>query len=124
MARRLGNLLRQKRGATSRLSFARTLQLSYTFVRSLEEGVRFPSDEVLRAIAERLDLDENELVLAAYCDRSEALTRALRGRGLDVQDVGRAPEPPAPLPGDAEARSKKASPLAEEGDETFQQFSS
>lgn len=81
---RFGKILRRTRGPESRLSFARRLKLSYTFVRAMEDGLRFPSDVVLETIAERLNLDVDDLVLAAYCDRSPALATALRERGLDL----------------------------------------
>ena len=79
---RFGQILRRARGHESRLSFSRRLELSYTFVRSMEDGSRFPSDFVLETIAQRLNLDPDDLLLAAYCDRSPALATALRGRGI------------------------------------------
>ena len=84
MQTRFGHILRQTRGKESRLSFSRRLELSYTFVRSMEEGTRFPSDSVLHEIAAKLSLDPDELLLAAYCDRSPALTDALARRGVSV----------------------------------------
>lgn len=84
MTGKLGTILRRKRGNASRLSFARKLQLSYTFVRALEEGIRLPSDEVLMEIAEALDLDFRQLILAAYCDRSPTLEETLRGCGVEI----------------------------------------
>ena len=48
---RLGTILRTVRGSESRVQFARRLELSYTFVRALEHGQRFPSDPVLKRIA-------------------------------------------------------------------------
>ncbi len=79
---RLGKLLRARRGNESRLSFVKKLRLSYTFVRSIEEGLRLPSDQIVAQIAECLDLDPEELLIAAYCDRSEPLAKALAHRGV------------------------------------------
>lgn len=79
---RLGEILRKARGDQSRVQFARKLKLSYTFVRAMEHGLRFPSDKVLREIAERLELDPDELILAAYADRSPMLARVLEKRGI------------------------------------------
>ena len=92
---RLGRILRARRGAESRLSFVKKLRLSYTFVRSIEEGLRLPSDQIVAQIAECLDLDPEELLIAAYCDRSEPLARALARRG--VKDCAE-PEPDSALP--------------------------
>ena len=77
-----GSMLVAARGSESRSSFARRLKLSYTFVRAMESGARFPSDDVLLEIARQLHLDPEELLLAAHCDRSPALARALERRGL------------------------------------------
>ena len=57
MESRLGNIIRTCRGKESRLSFVKKLGLSYTFVRSLEEGLRLPSDDIIQRIADRLELD-------------------------------------------------------------------
>ena len=81
---RLGTILRTARGSESRVQFARRLELSYTFVRALEHGQRFPSDPVLKRIAEVLRLDSAELLLAAYCDRSPSLAAVLTSRGLTI----------------------------------------
>ena len=81
---RLGEILRESRGKESRVQFARKLGLSYTFVRAMEHGLRFPSDKVLTEIAQRLELDAEELLLAAYCDRSPALATVLAGRGIAI----------------------------------------
>lgn len=81
----LGDLIIQARGKESRVQFARRLGLSYTFTRALESGTRFPSDAVLAHIAKELGLELHKLVLAAYCARSQALTDALRHRGLGVE---------------------------------------
>lgn len=81
---RLGEILRNSRGKESRVQFARKLGLSYTFVRAMEHGLRYPSDKVLLDIAQRLDLDADELLLAAYCDRSTYLAKVLAGRGIQI----------------------------------------
>ena len=75
-------MLQARRGAASSLSFVKKLSLSYTFVRSMEEGLRLPSDEIVVRIAECLDISTEELLLAAYCDRSAALAAILQERGL------------------------------------------
>jgi len=92
---RLGKLLRARRGSESRLSFVKKLRLSYTFVRSIEEGLRLPSDQIVAQIAECLDLDTEELLIAAYCDRSEPLARALAKHGVPgaVPSVAPVPRP-------------------------------
>jgi len=97
---RLGKLLRARRGTESRLSFVKKLRLSYTFVRSIEEGIRLPSDQIVAQIAECLGLDRDELLIAAYCDRSEPLAKALARRG--VKDCLGTDEEDA-LPGDRPA---------------------
>ena len=94
---RLGAILRKARGKDSRVQFARKLELSYTFVRAMEHGLRFPSDKVLLEIADRLDEDAEELFLAAYCDRSPHLAGVLKGRGLAIPENDEE-EPKAPLP--------------------------
>ena len=81
---RLGEILRESRGKESRVQFARKLGLSYTFVRAMEHGLRFPSDKVLMEIAQRLELDSEKLLLAAYCDRSPLLAKVLAGRGIEI----------------------------------------
>ncbi len=95
MTGRLGKLLKARRGEASRLSFAKKLTLSYTFVRSLEEGLRLPSDGIVEQIADCLDLDADELLIATYCDRSQALARVLTERGVVEMDPM---EPPPALP--------------------------
>lgn len=77
MSNRLGKRLREARGDETRADFARRLSLSYTYVRALELGLRSPSDGVLAEITRKLGLDSGELILAAYCDRSERLTQVL-----------------------------------------------
>jgi transcriptional regulator with XRE-family HTH domain len=77
-------MLKQARGRESRVQFARRLGLSYTFVRAMEHGQRFPSDRVLMEIAERLDLDADDFLLAAWCDRSPGLDKVLRDRGVEL----------------------------------------
>lgn len=77
-------MLRKARGRESRVQFARRLGLSYTFVRAMEHGQRFPSDKVLMEIAQRLDLDSDNFLLAAWCDRSPGLDKVLRERGLEL----------------------------------------
>lgn len=86
--RRLGNMLKRARGRESRVQFARRLGLSYTFVRAMEHGQRFPSDRVLMEIAERLDLDADDFLLAAWCDRSPGLDKVLRDRGVELPSAG------------------------------------
>ena len=101
MNTRLGSLLRARRGTESRLSFVKKLRLSYTFVRSIEEGLRLPSDQIVAQIADSLDLDPEELLIAAYCDRSEPLARALARRGVAGSESGEVRPPLAPLPSQA-----------------------
>lgn len=101
---RLGEILRNSRGKESRVQFARKLGLSYTFVRAMEHGLRYPSDKVLADIAQRLDLDAEELLLAAYCDRSQALAKVLAGRGIAIA---------AHQPEGAPDESEEESPAAE-----------
>lgn len=75
-------MLKRARGRESRVQFARRLGLSYTFVRAMEHGQRFPSDKVLLEIAGRLEVEASELLLAAWCDRSPDLGKVLQDRGL------------------------------------------
>jgi transcriptional regulator with XRE-family HTH domain len=86
MMRRLANLIRVARGDESRVQFARRLGLSYTFVRAMEHGQRFPSDRVLMEIAQKLDLDSDDFLLAAWCDRSPGLDNVLLRRGVRLPD--------------------------------------
>lgn len=86
MNTRLGNILTGVRGSDTRANFARRLELSYTYVRALELGLRSPSDSVLVEIANKLKLDPGELIIAAYCDRSKRLTDALAERGVVKKD--------------------------------------
>ena len=81
---RLGAILKKARGKESRVQFARKLELSYTFVRAMEHGLRFPSDKVLLDIADRLGESSEELLLAAYCDRSPLLAEVLKARGIAI----------------------------------------
>ena len=67
------------RAGQSRLKFAKSLGLSYTFVREMELGNRLPSDDVLLALAARLQVDPRRLLICAYCDRSPMLRSVLRG---------------------------------------------
>jgi len=83
---RLGLILKRARGKQSRVQFARKLGLSYTFVRAMEHGLRFPSDKVLLEIAERLKVDPGDLLMAAYCDRSPQLAEVLEHRGLELPE--------------------------------------
>jgi transcriptional regulator with XRE-family HTH domain len=77
-----------------RSDFARLLGLSYTFVRCLERGERFPSDEVLLLLSQKLSLELDEIAIAAYCDRSRHLTSALQRRGVVADaEVSTANEP-------------------------------
>ncbi|HIG11669.1 MAG: helix-turn-helix transcriptional regulator [bacterium] len=85
---RLGSVLKNARGKESRAQFARKLELSYTFVRAMEHGLRFPSDKVLLDIADRLGENADELLLAAYCDRSPLLAEVLEARGVTIPPVG------------------------------------
>ncbi len=86
---RLGLILKQSRGKQSRVQFARKLGLSYTFVRAMEHGLRFPSDKVLLEMAERLQVDPGDLLLAAYCDRSPQLADELTRRGVELPEEDR-----------------------------------
>ena len=83
---RLGAILKNARGKESRVQFARKLELSYTFVRAMEHGLRFPSDKVLLEIADRLGENSEELLLAAYCDRSPLLAEVLSARGVAIPE--------------------------------------
>lgn len=83
---RLGSILNKARGKESRVQFARKLELSYTFVRAMEHGLRFPSDKVLLEIAQRLNENPENLLLAAYCDRSPLLADVLEGRGVAIPE--------------------------------------
>jgi transcriptional regulator with XRE-family HTH domain len=83
---RLGSILKKARGKESRVQFARKLELSYTFVRAMEHGLRFPSDKVLQEIAGRLGANPDELLLAAYCDRSLPLANVLGARGVLIPE--------------------------------------
>jgi transcriptional regulator with XRE-family HTH domain len=84
--RRLAALLKRARGSVGRVHFARQVGLSYTFVRAVEHGERYPSDKVLLEIAECLGEDPEELFLAVYCDRSPYLAQVLRGRGITLPE--------------------------------------
>lgn len=95
---RLGTILKRARGRESRVQFARRLGLSYTFVRAMEHGQRFPSDKVLLDIAGRLGLEPTEFLLAAWCDRSPDLDRVLRELGVHLPAAG---SPERPENGDA-----------------------
>lgn len=77
---RLGRILETWRGDTPRTELAEILGLSYTFVRSMERGQRFPSDPELKKIARKLGLSADDLIIAAYCDRSPLLASALQRR--------------------------------------------
>lgn len=83
---RLGSILKNARGKESRVQFARKLELSYTFVRAMEHGLRFPSDKVLLEIARRLNENPENLLLAAYCDRSPLLADVLCNRGVAIPE--------------------------------------
>lgn len=84
------------RGNESRVSFARRLGLSYTFVRAMEYGLRSPSDKVLVELAGRLEQDPAEFLIAAWCDRSPGLARVLQDRGIELPQ----PEEPEEVVGD------------------------
>ncbi len=92
---RLGRILKEARGGQSRVQFARHLGLSYTFVRAMEHGSRYPSDKVLLDIAERLGIESGKMILAAYCDRSPDLAEALRVRGAALPVGAEVPAPTA-----------------------------
>ncbi len=98
---RLGCILKNARGKESRVQFARKLELSYTFVRAMEHGLRFPSDKVLLEIAQRLNENPENLLLAAYCDRSPLLADVLEGRGVAIPE------------GEPEANTQAATPAAD-----------
>lgn len=80
MGKRLGRILKSWRGDTPLTELSEILGLSYTFVRSMETGERFPSDRELMKISRKLGLEADELIIAAYCDRSPALASALERR--------------------------------------------
>ncbi|MFT7669337.1 MAG: transcriptional regulator with XRE-family HTH domain [Planctomycetota bacterium] len=80
--------MKRARGKASRVQFARKLELSYTFVRAMEHGLRFPSDKVLLDIAECLGEDPGDLFLAAYCDRSTHLAGVLTSLGVKIPEGG------------------------------------
>ncbi len=110
----LSSILRGARGDDSRMSFAKRLGLSYTFVRSLEDGLRLPSDEVLTQIAANLGRSSDELLVAAYCDRSPMLSEALERLGFPLTElfaVETDQVPTAPLP--TSGPSSKSAPPAE-----------
>lgn len=93
---RLGAILKNARGKESRVQFARKLELSYTFVRAMEHGLRFPSDKVLLDISDRLGESSEELLLAAYCDRSPLLAEVLKARGIAIPAGGEEVLEPTP----------------------------
>lgn len=82
------------RGTRSLVAFAKSLGLSYTFVREMERGNRLPSDEVTLQLAERLQIDAGELSLLTYCDRSPMLAEHLQKLGV----AAAAPKPDPVLP--------------------------
>jgi len=106
---RLGAILKRARGKESRVQFARKLELSYTFVRAMEHGLRFPSDKVLMEIADRLGIDQEEMFLAAYCDRSPMLAQVLRDRGVTLPEGDGVPASEA----GAEPRAEQAAPAVQ-----------
>jgi transcriptional regulator with XRE-family HTH domain len=85
-----GRRLAAARGTSSRRKFAQQLGLSYTFVREMELGNRFPSDELVAQIAGQLHLDERRCLLEVYHDRSPALGAIFEHLGLvgEGQDGG------------------------------------
>jgi transcriptional regulator with XRE-family HTH domain len=109
---RLGAILKRARGKESRVQFARKLELSYTFVRAMEHGLRFPSDKVLLEIADRLGESSEELLLAAYCDRSPLLAGVLTARGIAVPPGGEEVLEPAPPAERTQPDSHQAMPPA------------
>ncbi len=80
--RRFGELLLEKRGGRSRAEFARELGLSYTFVREMEAGNRFPSEGTIPDLAAKLGVDGGYLALLVHCDRSPLLTDHLVNQGV------------------------------------------
>ncbi len=102
---RLGRILKEARAGQSRVQFARMLGLSYTFVRAMEHGSRFPSDKVLLDIAKRLGIESGMMILAAYADRSPTLVEALEVRGVSLPA-----EDPEILAREAEAEPAAALP--------------
>jgi transcriptional regulator with XRE-family HTH domain len=93
---RLGAVIRRVRGDEPRAKFARRLGLSYTFVRAMEAGFRLPSDKVLLDIANILERDASEFLLAAWCDRSPELGEVLLRLGVPVPEpLPEDPKPPA-----------------------------
>jgi transcriptional regulator with XRE-family HTH domain len=80
--RRFGELLLEKRGGRSRAEFARELGLSYTFVREMEAGNRFPSEGTIPDLASKLGVDGGYLALLVHCDRSPLLTDHLVNQGV------------------------------------------
>jgi transcriptional regulator with XRE-family HTH domain len=107
---RLGAILKRARGKESRVQFARKLELSYTFVRAMEHGLRYPSDKVLMEIAERLGVDPEEMFLAAYCDRSPMLAQVLRDRGVTLPEGDGLPAA-ADAPAEVRAEMAPAAPV-------------
>ena len=82
-APRLGTRLRCLRGDESAAAFAERLGVDITFLHEVELGLRWPEDEELARIAERLAVDAGDLILLAYLDRSPLLARYLASKGVD-----------------------------------------
>ena len=78
----LSRLLTAARGGRSFAAFARDLGLSYTFVREMEAGNRFPSERKIPALAAKLGVDPGFLALCVHCDRSKHLCDYLGKAGL------------------------------------------
>lgn len=72
----------QKRLGLNMSTFTRRTGYSYTFVRAIMMGDRFPGDLALEKMCARLDIDFTQALLARYCDRSPALYELLRARGI------------------------------------------
>lgn len=83
-AKTLGEKIRELRLAAgmSLRQLARTVHRSPPFISDVELGRRFPSDEVLRAIAEELAVDFNEL---KQYDTRESVSRLRRLAETDAR---------------------------------------
>lgn len=56
--------MRYLRGKEQRLAFSKNVGLPYTFVRSMEDGLVIPDEDVVADIAHRLLLDAEPLLRA------------------------------------------------------------
>ncbi len=101
--RYLSRLLTAARGGRSFAAFARTLGLSYTFVREMEAGNRFPSERKIPELAAKLQVDPGFLALCVHCDRSKFLSDYLGDAGLLPSGAAfRFEHTAAPGPGDGD----------------------